>query len=82
VAVVGAGPAGLACAHRLALLGHDVVLFDARPKPGGLNEYGIAAYKTPGFAQAEVDWLLQIGGIEMAGQALGRTEADRTCAAE
>jgi glutamate synthase (NADPH/NADH) small chain len=45
VAVVGAGPAGLACAHRLALLGHDVVLMDARDKPGGLNEFGIAAYR-------------------------------------
>ena len=73
VAVVGAGPAGLACAHRLAMKGHDVVLFDARPKPGGLNEYGIASYKTPGgFAQAEVDWLMQIGGIDLrTGQALG-----------
>ena len=38
VAVVGAGPAGLACAHRLALLGHSVVVLDAREKPGGLNE--------------------------------------------
>ena len=66
VAVVGAGPAGLSCAHRLAMLGHDVTVFDARPKPGGLNEYGIAAYKTPeGYAQAEVDWLLQIGGITL-----------------
>ena len=74
VAVVGAGPAGLACAHRLAMLGHDVVVYDARPKPGGRNEYGIAAYKTPdGFAQAEVDWLLQIGGIEIrAGEVLGQ----------
>ena len=64
VAVVGAGPAGLACAHRLAMLGHEVTVMDARPKGGGLNEYGIAAYKTPeGFAQAEVDWLLKIGGI-------------------
>ncbi len=66
VAVVGAGPAGLSCAHRLAMLGHDVVVYDARPKPGGLNEYGIAAYKTPGgFAQDEVDWLLKIGGITL-----------------
>ena len=74
VAVVGAGPAGLACAHRLAMKGHDVVIYDARPKPGGLNEYGIAAYKTPGdFAQAEVEWLLQIGGITVEnGKALGR----------
>ena len=74
IAVVGAGPAGLACAHRLAMHGHEVDLFDARPKPGGLNEYGIAAYKTVGgFAQAEVDWLLKIGGITLhQGKALGR----------
>ena len=74
IAVVGAGPAGLACAHRLALHGHDVTLYDAREKPGGLNEYGIATYKTvDGFAQAEVDWLMKIGGITLeTGKALGR----------
>ncbi len=74
VAVVGAGPAGLACAHRLAMLGNDVVLMDGRGKPGGLNEFGIAAYKTvDGFAQAEVAWLLGIGGIELRqGERLGR----------
>jgi glutamate synthase (NADPH/NADH) small chain len=74
VAVVGAGPAGLSCAHRLAMKGHEVTLYDARPKPGGLNEYGIASYKTvDGFAQAEVAWLLRIGGITLRnGVALGR----------
>jgi glutamate synthase (NADPH/NADH) small chain len=74
VAVVGAGPAGLACAHRLAQLGHAVTLFDAKPKLGGLNEYGIAAYKTPDdFAQREVDFILAIGGIEVKlGAILGR----------
>ncbi|WP_179381452.1 NAD(P)-dependent oxidoreductase [Jannaschia marina] len=73
VAVVGAGPAGLACAHRLAMHGHSVTLYDARPKAGGLNEYGIAAYKTvDGYAQAEVDWLMQIGGISLkTGRTLG-----------
>ena len=66
IAVVGAGPAGLACAHRLALAGHRVTIFDARAKPGGLNEYGIAAYKTvDDFAQREVEWLYSIGGIEL-----------------
>ncbi|MEZ5779983.1 MAG: NAD(P)-dependent oxidoreductase [Paracoccaceae bacterium] len=74
VAVVGAGPAGLAAAHRLAMKGHDVVIYDARPKAGGLNEYGIASYKTPdGFAQAEVDWLMKIGGIRIEhGKAIGK----------
>ncbi len=66
VAVVGAGPAGLACAHALARAGHAVTLLDAKPKPGGLNEYGIAAYKVAGgYAQREVQWLLGIGGIEL-----------------
>ncbi|MGV1894752.1 NAD(P)-dependent oxidoreductase [Agrobacterium vitis] len=74
VAVVGAGPAGLACAHRLAMHGHSVTIYDTRPKAGGLNEYGIAAYKTPeGFAQAEVDYILSIGNIDVLhGQMLGR----------
>jgi glutamate synthase (NADPH/NADH) small chain len=73
VAVVGAGPAGLSAAHRLALHGHDVVIYDARPKAGGLNEYGIASYKTPGgFAQAEVDYVTAIGGITIeTGKILG-----------
>jgi len=73
IAVVGAGPAGLACAHRLAMLGHSVRVFDAREKPGGLNEFGIAAYKsTDDFAAREVEWLLQIGGIEIVyGKAFG-----------
>jgi dihydropyrimidine dehydrogenase (NAD+) subunit PreT len=74
VAVVGGGPAGLSCAHRLAMHGHDVVIYDEKPKIGGLNEYGIAAYKTPGgFAEIEVDFILSIGGIEVeTGKSLGR----------
>ncbi|CAN7195698.1 NAD(P)-dependent oxidoreductase [Rhizobium sp. LjRoot254] len=74
VAVIGAGPAGLAAAHRLALRGHSVTIYDAREKSGGLNEFGIAAYKTPGdFAQQEVEYIIGIGGIEIQnGKALGR----------
>jgi dihydropyrimidine dehydrogenase (NAD+) subunit PreT len=74
IAVVGAGPAGLACAHRLSLHGHDVTVFEARPKSGGLNEYGIASYKsTNDFAQKEVDFILGVGGIKILhGKALGR----------
>ncbi len=74
VAIVGAGPAGLSCAHALAVAGHQVVIFEQREKPAGLNEYGIDAYKTPdGFAQREADFILSIGGIEVKhGVALGR----------
>ncbi len=74
IAVVGAGPAGLACAHRLALYGHDVTVFEARAKSGGLNEYGIAAYKlADDFAQREVDFILSVGGIVIEhGKKLGQ----------
>lgn len=64
VAVLGAGPAGLACAHTLARHGHEVTVFDAKPKAGGLNEYGLASYKVANdYAQRELAWLLDIGGI-------------------
>lgn len=74
IAVVGGGPAGLACAHRLSMLGHRVTVFEARDKLGGLNEYGIAAYKVAdGFARREVDFILSLGGIEsQCNKALGR----------
>jgi dihydropyrimidine dehydrogenase (NAD+) subunit PreT len=74
VAVVGAGPAGLACAHACARAGHEVVVYEARDKAGGLNEYGVAAYKVPdAFAQKEVAFIIAIGGIEIRlGQTLGR----------
>ena len=66
VAVVGSGPAGLSCAHRLAMLGHNVIVLNRDSKPGGLNEYGIAAYKTINdFAQREVDYILSVGGIDV-----------------
>jgi len=74
VAIVGAGPAGLACAHALAVAGIDSTIFEARPKPAGLNEYGIAAYKAiDDFAAREAAFILSIGGIDVKyGAALGR----------
>ena len=66
VAIVGGGPAGLSCAHRLSMFGHASVVFNRDEKLGGLNEYGIAAYKTVNdFAQREVEYILAIGGIEV-----------------
>jgi dihydropyrimidine dehydrogenase (NAD+) subunit PreT len=64
VAVVGAGPAGLSCAHMLSREGIDVTIYEKESKGGGLMTYGIAAYKvTPQFCEDEVDYILSIGGI-------------------
>ena len=66
IAVVGGGPAALSCAHRLACLGHGVTVYCRDGKLAGLNEYGIAAYKTvDDFAQREASYILSIGGIEV-----------------
>ncbi|VAW00352.1 NAD-dependent dihydropyrimidine dehydrogenase subunit PreT [hydrothermal vent metagenome] len=73
IAIIGAGPAGLACAHELAKQGHKVQIFETKAKPGGLNEYGLAAYKmADDFAAREVAFILQIGGINIQyGRTLG-----------
>ncbi len=75
VAVVGAGPAGLACAHALSRQGVDVTVYEKERKGGGLMTYGIAAYKvTPQFCEDEVNYILSIGGIEVKyNQELGKT---------
>ena len=74
VAVVGAGPAGLSCAHVLAREGIDVTIYEKESKGGGLMTYGIAAYKvTPQFCEDEVSYITAIGGIEIKyNQELGK----------
>ena len=74
VAVVGAGPAGLSCAHVLSREGIDVTIYEKEAKGGGLMTYGIAAYKvTPQFCEDEVNYILGIGGIEVKyNQELGK----------
>ncbi|MFN8249290.1 MAG: NAD(P)-dependent oxidoreductase [Ferruginibacter sp.] len=74
VAVVGAGPAGLSCAHVLAREGVDVTIYEKETLGGGLMTYGIAAYKvTPQFCKEEVDYILSIGGINIKyNQELGK----------
>jgi dihydropyrimidine dehydrogenase (NAD+) subunit PreT len=73
VAVVGAGPAGLSVAHRLARAGVEVTIFEKELHGGGLMTYGVAAYKvTPEFCAEELDFILSVGGIEIKyGCALG-----------
>ena len=74
VAVIGAGPAGLACAHALALEGVEVTIFEKEKKGGGLMTYGVAGYKvTPKFCEDEVKWIASIGGIKFQyGKILGK----------
>jgi len=74
VAVIGAGPAGLSCAHALSREGVDVTVYEKEAKGGGLMTYGIAAYKvTPEFCEDEVNFILSVGGIEVKyNQELGK----------
>jgi glutamate synthase (NADPH/NADH) small chain len=62
VAIIGSGPAGLACAQALRRLGHDVLIYEARRLPGGLDTLGIAAYKiSTAFALSEIEMIRRIG---------------------
>ncbi len=66
VAIVGAGPAGLSCAHVLSREGVDVTIYEKEKKGGGLMTYGIAAYKvTPQFCEEELNYILSLGGINI-----------------
>lgn len=66
VAIVGAGPAGLSCAHTLSREGVEVTIYEKEAKGGGLMTYGIAAYKvTPEFCEDEVNYITSIGGISI-----------------
>lgn len=66
VALLGAGPASLACAHELRRLGHETTIFESRARPGGLNTNGVAPYKMPApDALREVAYVGAIGGIDI-----------------
>ncbi len=66
IALVGAGPASLACAGHLALDGHEAVIFEKKSIPGGLNTLGIAPYKLQADdAMAEIQFVLGLGDIEL-----------------
>ncbi|MBI5610059.1 MAG: FAD-dependent oxidoreductase [Deltaproteobacteria bacterium] len=74
VALIGAGPASLACAHELRRLGHSPTIFEKRKELGGLNTFGVAPHKMKAdVSLQEVDWILGIGGIEVrTGVEIGR----------
>src|SRR5262249_40865440 len=73
VAIVGAGPAGLACAAELARLGHEPVIFEKKSQAGGLNTYGIAYYKmTPQASLVEVEMIKGLGVEFRCGVDVGR----------
>jgi glutamate synthase (NADPH/NADH) small chain len=72
VALVGAGPASIACAAALALDGHEATLFEKRHVPGGLNTYGIAPYKLLATdSLQEIEWLATLGVQFVFGRELG-----------
>lgn len=73
VAVIGAGPAGLACAHDLALMGHRASIFDAAPVVGGMMRLGIPAYRLPReLVDREVDFIRHLGVEFQLGVEIGR----------
>jgi glutamate synthase (NADPH/NADH) small chain len=73
VAVVGAGPAGLACADALAARGHRVTVYDAHPRPGGLLRYGIPAFKLEkAVVDRRVRYLEALGVEFVCGVRVGR----------
>jgi formate dehydrogenase (NADP+) beta subunit len=73
VAVVGAGPAGVSCAHDLALLGYGVTLFDAAPVVGGMLYQGVPEYRLPrDLIRAEIDQVVSLGVEVRMNWRLGR----------
>jgi 2-oxoacid:acceptor oxidoreductase gamma subunit (pyruvate/2-ketoisovalerate family) len=62
VAIIGSGPAGMTCAYFLAILGHDVTVFEALPVLGGIPRVGIPAYRLPrGVVDTEIGEIIDLG---------------------
>jgi len=73
VAVIGAGPAGLTCAHDLVVEGHDVTVFEALPEPGGMLRYAIPEYRLPkAELKKEIDYIRKLGVVIQCGVEIGK----------
>lgn len=73
VAVIGSGPAGLACAHDLALLGYPVTIFEAAPVAGGMLRLGVPEYRLPrALIQLEINAILSLGVELKTGVRIGK----------
>ncbi len=73
VAIIGAGPAGLACAHDVALEGHEVTVFEALPEPGGMLRYAIPEYRLPkAELKREIDYIKRCGVTIKCGVEVGK----------
>ena len=76
VAVIGAGPAGLACAHDLAFEGHDVTVYEALPEPGGMLRFAIPEYRLPKEElKKEIDYIRKLGVDIRCGAEVGSAAA-------
>jgi NADH-quinone oxidoreductase subunit F len=72
VAVVGAGPTGLAAAFYLALLGHDVTVYESNPEPGGMLRYALPEYRLPrDVVRREVELIRRMGVNFVCGVSVG-----------
>jgi len=73
VAIIGAGPAGLACAHDLAMEGHNVKVFEALPEPGGMLRYAIPEYRLPkSELKKEIGYIKKLGVTIQCGTEIGK----------
>lgn len=73
VAIIGSGPAGLSSAYYLVQMGHEVVIFEALPKPGGMLRYGIPDYRLPkDILDREIEAITGLGVVIRTGEALGK----------
>ncbi len=77
IAIIGAGPAGIAAAHDLSMLGHDVTIFEREQKPGGMLRYGIPVFRLPrSILEVEIHNATRLGVDVRTGVTIGNGEGE------